>query len=223
MRRWHGPRYLTDPEIQNLFVGTCRNGDNSRYFRIGPDGKHQKYAVKRAAAKLGLGHETLSRLLQEAQASGLILVGKFDNGKRKPIPRIKKEKIEKPPRGNVNPQDLLVSSSQMSTTPDSVVQGTCTAPKAIREPKSVAPKPPRPPKAVREPKPLEEPKPSRHPRYFLVARGEWWGIFDAQIGNVSIVSRERYDAMAELQKQLRSERKEPFLKRSKVLKEIIYA
>jgi len=95
MRRWHGPRYLTDPEIQNLFVGTYRNGDNSRYFRIGPDGKHQKYAVKRAAAKLGLGHETLSRLLQEAQASGLILVGKFDNGERKPIPPIKKEKLGK--------------------------------------------------------------------------------------------------------------------------------
>lgn len=192
MRRWHGPRRLSDSAIHDLLVGVLRNGSNPRYFKINADGKHEWVGIKKALTAIGVGHSTITWLLKEAVETGLIKVGEFKKSEREPIPRIKKEKVEKKRE----------------------------IPKLERKPELDSAKP----KLIvidhsNDPEP-ELPEVSRNPRYSIINRGDFWGWFDAQFGEVRLISRNPRDARRELARLNQPEK--PHLQRCKAISDIIY-
>jgi hypothetical protein len=68
----------------------------------------------------------------------------------------------------------------------------------------------------------KKPKPRNH-IYLVQTNNGWWGIWNSQTLEQRIISRDEALAQAELKRILRLEEKEPFLKRSRALNEIIYA
>lgn len=202
-RRWHGPRYLSDPEITAILTGIFRNGDKPRYFRI-IDSKCQWVGVKRALTDIGVGHSTITSLLKLAVETGLIKVGRFEKDKYIPKPRIKKEKVSK-----VN---------------DRVTDKSATRLKPEPKPRPAKPKPQ--PRFIiidhsaDDPEP-EEAKP-RHVRYSLIQRGEFFGWYDAQFGEVRLISRNPKDARDEIRRLNKPDKMSTYLPRCKELDSLIY-
>jgi hypothetical protein len=207
MRRNNKPRHLHDAAIEAILKGVHRSGSGQRYFKIAPDGKHRWFSVRKEMDALGVGHPSLTRLLREAVESGLVEVSKFDNGKRKPVPRVKKQKPDRDrPAKPVKPRRVL-------------------APKLNPQPSPKLNPRPRPkPKAKPEPEPQLEPDdeeevPSKEKdedwerdnpmglgdisadqlkRYELVKRGHWYGFVDLAYDHIKLVSEDREEVLEEI-------------------------
>lgn len=181
---------IQDKEVLDIIAGLHRYARNG-YFKIAENGNHVRFRAHKKLVSLPTTNLAATMLLRAAIDAGIIVWGEY-------VPPYKVKKA-KPKTEKLKPR-----SAPKSVTVTNLPEPQPAQPKIIISDHDNEP---------------EEEEPSK-PRYTLVTRGDFFGVFCNQDGTVRLISRDRRDSLEELRRLNRPEK--IHLPRCREIENLIY-